>query len=74
MVKGPDINYVRTGERIRELRIEKRYSVLELAEQIGVHRTNLYHWEDGTNLPTIEHLIRLSWILGTGLDDIIVSE
>lgn len=53
------------GDRIKRLRKEKRISVIEIANAIGVSRSNFYRYESGEieNLP-YKTLIPIANILG----------
>ncbi|WP_162463174.1 helix-turn-helix domain-containing protein [Paenibacillus psychroresistens] len=48
------------GERIRELRISKNYTQDQLAEEIGMQRSNVAKYESNTNIPPVEVLTKLA--------------
>jgi transcriptional regulator with XRE-family HTH domain len=47
------------GEEIKRLREQKGMTVTGLARKIGVSRMTVYHWENGTFIPTEENAWRL---------------
>jgi DNA-binding XRE family transcriptional regulator len=53
---------VRSGEA-RELRISNGLSLAEVAKDIGVDRTTVYHWEQGVCLPRGPHALRYARLL-----------
>lgn len=53
---------VRTGEA-RELRTLSGLSLREVADDIGVHPTSVYHWEQGVCLPRGPHALRYARLL-----------
>jgi transcriptional regulator with XRE-family HTH domain len=56
------------GERIALSRKEKNISQAKLAELIGVTRGSCGHWEQGSSVPSVENLIRLSITLEVGFE------
>lgn len=53
---------VRSGEA-RELRVSRGLSLAEVAKDIGVHPTAVYHWEQGVCLPRGPHALRYARLL-----------
>lgn len=53
---------VRSGEA-RELRIGNGLSLAEVAKDIGVHPSAVYHWEQGVSLPRGPHALRYARLL-----------
>lgn len=53
---------VRTGEA-RELRIGSGLSLREVADDIGVNPTSVYHWEQGVCLPRGPHALKYARLL-----------
>lgn len=49
---------------IRKYRTAKGLTQKDLAEQVGVLRLNVVHWEKGTYQPTIDNAKKLGQILG----------
>jgi transcriptional regulator with XRE-family HTH domain len=58
---------IKTGEKIKELRLEKKLSQEALAESAGVSRSNLNRIENGKGEASIETLLKLNEVLGGGL-------
>lgn len=68
----PVLDPKKTGERIRELRRERRLKVCEVAEYMGFESEQaVYKWQRGDSLPTVENLYALSRLFGTTVDDIL---
>ncbi|MBR2377217.1 MAG: helix-turn-helix transcriptional regulator [Clostridia bacterium] len=47
-------------ERLRELRVEKNISQLELAKVVNMSKMAISHWESGHSEPSIAQLIEIS--------------
>jgi len=54
--------------RIKQARTQKGYSQKELAQEVGVHVTNISRYERGENRPTAEVLSRLAEVLEVSVD------
>ena len=63
-----EFNAKRTGERIKELRLELEISQTKLASQIGVASNTLTQYEKGTASPSLTVLVRLAFALNTTTD------
>ena len=59
------------GEKIRDLRIEKRMSQKELAEKMNLAVATISSYEVNNSQPNIEKLIHLSKLLGASIDVIV---
>jgi len=59
------------GEKIRDLRIEKRMSQKELAEKMGLAVATISSYEVNNSQPNIEKLVHLSKLLGASIDEIV---
>jgi len=62
------IYHMDIGERIVLARKEKGISQAKLAELIGVTRGSCGHWEQGSSIPSVENLVRLSITLEIGFE------
>lgn len=72
---GKQISKKRTGARIRSLLVESGLSVSELQNKMELDSPQaVYKWLNGTNLPTVDNLHRLSHILGVPIEEILVAE
>lgn len=61
------MNDIKTGEKIKQLRLEKHLSQRELASICGISYSNLNKIENDKAEPSIETLLKLSKALGSGL-------
>lgn len=55
------------GEKLKTLRQEKSYSLINLEELSGVHRTTINRIENNTQSPSIETLLKLCNSLETSI-------
>lgn len=71
----PIIDQRKTGERIRQLRLERGITVEELRDffRFADVRT-IYHWQAGTSLPSVDHLLALSVLFEMPMNDILVLD
>lgn len=58
---------IKIGEKIKELRTKEKLSQRELASMCGISYSNLNIIENGKVEPSMETLIKLSKVLGSGL-------
>jgi len=56
------------GDRIRQLRQERRWTQAEFAEKLGVHQKQVSSYERGVNVPSTEILIKLAEAFNVTLD------
>ena len=71
----PTINMIKTGERIRRLRVDHGYRVRDLQKMIGLESPqSIYKWERGANLTSIDNAIILAWIYGISVDELFVLD
>lgn len=63
-----NFDMVKTGRRIRELRVERGLSQKELAEQIGVAQNTVAQYEKGTAKTSLEVIVNLAVILNITTD------
>ena len=72
-IHKPVIDLKATGEKIKQLRIFKNFSVHDLQVLLGFEYPQaIYLWESGKTLPSIENLIILSQIFEIGILEIII--
>lgn len=62
------------GDKIKELRKEKKLTQKELASAIGVTQGVIHFWETGRNKPSTYNLILLSRVLGRSLTNDLFKE
>lgn len=71
----PIINMTATGENIRQLREIQGISVKDLQDVFGFTNPQaIYKWQNGMSIPTLDNLVILASVLGTTIDDILVTE
>ena len=57
------------GEKIKELRIEKRLSQMQLAKMIDVSQKAIDYWERNINEPKASYIIKLVKAFEISFDD-----
>jgi DNA-binding XRE family transcriptional regulator len=61
---NPEVDGVKLGKRIRELRLAAGLTQAELARRTGIHRPNIARVEAGRHTPSLETLARLATAIG----------
>lgn len=56
------------NQRIRETRLARKMSQVDLANALGVTKQSVSNWENDNIQPSVEMLIRLSQVLSTSTD------
>lgn len=56
------------GERLKELRQEKKIGQVELAKALGVSKGVISLWENGLREPTMSNLISVAVYFGVSVD------
>ena len=59
------------GEKLKELRIERRFTQEELAKALGCSQAMIARWESNENQPTEEHIVKASEFFGVSTDYIL---
>lgn len=72
-VEDEDVGARRIGEKVRQLRESKGYSVKELADRVGMKRPNLSRLEHGRHQPSLETLERIAEALETSVAGLIAK-
>ena len=74
MMKIPIIDMDATGENIKRIRKSKGISVKELQDVFGFNNPQaIYKWQNGKSVPTVDNIVVLASVLGTTVNDIIVT-
>ena len=60
---------MKLGERIKELRIEKGYSQMQLGKLIGVSQKAIDYWERNVNEPKASYIIALVKLFEISYDE-----
>ena len=58
------------GKQIKQMRLEKKLTQEQMAEQLGVSRQAVSNWENNKNLPDLELIISMSRLFSVSLDDL----
>ncbi|WP_074932897.1 helix-turn-helix transcriptional regulator [Treponema bryantii] len=56
------------SERIKELRIARGMSQVEIAERLGVSKQSVSNWENDNILPSIDMLIKIAHLFSVSTD------
>lgn len=56
------------GDRIKQLRTERKWTQAELADRMGIRQKQISAYERGTNIPSAEVLIKMSEAFDVSLD------
>ena len=71
----PVINLVRTGENIKRIAKENRYSADKIRDALGIcDRSNVYKWFRGEVFPVVDNLLAMSILFGITINELIVTE
>ena len=62
------------GRRIRKLRIDKGYSMQDLANELNVTKSSINMWENSNSIPKDNILIALSKIFNVSIDYLLGNE
>lgn len=68
------MNQKKIGAFLRELRMEKKLTQEQLAEQLNVSGRTVSRWETGNNMPDISILVEIAEFYGVGIQEIINAE
>lgn len=58
-------------DRLRQLREAAGLTQIQLALRVGVTQGTLANWERGARLPQLENLVKISNVLGCGIDELL---
>jgi len=69
----PVIDMKQTGKNIQKLREERGLTVNDVKRYLNLdHPRAIYHWQSGTSLPTVDHLLALSMLFDVKMEAILV--
>lgn len=60
---------MKIGKKIKELRIEKGFSQMQLAKMIGVSQKAIDYWERNVNEPKASYIIALVKVFDLSFDE-----
>ena len=66
--------YIKIGLKIRELRIERNFSIQQFSDLLNIEYNNLIRIEKGRTNPTISTLYKISQFLDIKLSEIVDVE
>lgn len=66
------INMEKTGQKIRELRIQKAITAEHLAEIMGITSQAVFRWQNGKAMPSLDNMLLLASIFDVKVEDIVV--
>lgn len=67
----PVIDAEATGEKIKQYRIEKGYTIDEVCDALNVSVNAVYKWQRGETLPVIENFWALSILFDVPIEDLL---
>lgn len=68
----PTIDKIKTGEQIKNLMKQRNITVKDVQKYMGFACVqSVYHWLDGSSLPSIDNLYALSTLLNVPIDEMI---
>ena len=73
-MKLRQVNLIKTGERIQQLRIERGLTAKQITDALGLTHHSYYRWVCGKSVPSVDNLVMLADIFEVKIDDIIVAE
>lgn len=69
----PTIDMVKTGENIKQLRLQSGLTVKDIQDIFGfVTPQAIYKWQQGAALPSLDNLVVLAAIFQVSMEDILV--
>ena len=68
------MNYKLLGEKIREQRKNKNYTLEQLAEKLGVSTTFIGQIERAKGKPSLETVVKIANVLGVSVDYLIFGD
>lgn len=65
------MSVIDVAESLKQSREERGMSPYELACALGINHQNVYRWERGQALPSIEMCVKLADFYGVSLDELL---
>jgi transcriptional regulator with XRE-family HTH domain len=69
-----ELNNSTLAERLKELRTEQGWKVVDLAEKTGIDRNMISYYEKGKYLPSADALLKLAEIFNVSIDYLLVKD
>ena len=63
-----------TGKNLRALREKHNLTIAQIYRTFGITKQSMYRWEDGSHVPTVDHLVLLSELYGVPIDEIVARK
>lgn len=57
--------------KLKEIRLENRYKLKDIAEVAGVSIQAVHQWESGETLPPVDKLMKVARFYGITVDDLL---
>lgn len=68
-----ELDATATGQGMRRLLLEQNMTVAQLSQMMGISSQAIYHWLEGTQMPTLENLYRFSMIMNVDMDYLLIK-
>ena len=68
------VDATQTAINLKALRKQHNLSTYQLADLLGISRPPIYRWENGRDVPTVDHLILLSELYEVPIDAIVARK
>ena len=65
---------VEVGKKLKELRLQKEYTQIDIAEKLNVSRQAVSRWETGSSYPDGNKLMLLGELYGVSVDELLGQE
>lgn len=62
------------GERFAQLRVAAGLSQKQVAEEMGLHKVTVSHWELGYCFPVPSRLLKLAELYGVAVDELLMAD
>lgn len=62
------------GKKIKQLRKFSGMTQEQLAEKLNISRQALSKWENGTSMPDVESVVRISMLFQISLEELLIKE
>ena len=67
----PCVDVKATGDNIRAICAKTGTKVSDVADAVGISKTAVYKWINGSAMPTVDNIVILASIFNVRMDDIV---